>query len=81
MENTNEILIGKTVLNAKGIIIGRIQESIKDYTSGEIKSVIIRPSKELNLQNYMLTEHGDIVFPFSLLSSVKDVVVIEESVK
>ena len=78
MENINEKLIGKTVLNAKGNIIGRIQESIKDSVSGEIISVLITPSKELNLKKYIVTEHGEIVFPFSSLSSVKDIFIIEE---
>jgi len=81
MEHTNEILIGKTVLNTKGNIIGKIHESIKDSDSGQIISVLILPSKELNLQNYSLTEHGEIVFPFSSLSSVKDVFIIEELIK
>ena len=78
MENTNEKLIGKTILNSKGNIIGRIQESIKDSDSGEIISVLITPAKEINLKNYTITEHGEIVFPFSSLSLVKDILIIEE---
>jgi sporulation protein YlmC with PRC-barrel domain len=78
MENANDVLIGKTVLNAKGVIIGRIMESIKDGISGEITSVLIQPSKEVNLQKYTLTNRGEIIFPFSSLSSVKDIIVIEE---
>jgi sporulation protein YlmC with PRC-barrel domain len=78
MENTNVVLIGKTVLNAKGVIIGRILESISDSISGDIISVLIEPSKEVNLQSYSLTDHGQIIFPFSRLSCVKDIVIIEE---
>ncbi|MBN1860638.1 MAG: PRC-barrel domain-containing protein [Candidatus Thermoplasmatota archaeon] len=81
MENINEALVGKTVLNSKGNIIGRIQESIKDNISGEIISVLILPAKELNLEKYTLTERGEIVFPFSRLSLVKDIIVIEEPLK
>jgi sporulation protein YlmC with PRC-barrel domain len=78
MENVSDVLIGKTVLNAKGVVIGRVQESIKDSISGEITMVLIKPSKEVNLQKYTLTDQGEIVFPFSSLSSVKDIIVIEE---
>ena len=81
MENINDILVGKTVLNSKGNIIGRIQESIKDSISGEIISVLILPTKELNLGKYTLTERGEIVFPFSRLSSVKDIIIVEEPQK
>ena len=78
MEKSNDLLIGKTVLNAKGVIIGVIKESIKDSVSGQIMSVLIKPSKEVNLQKYVLTDHGEIIFPFSSLSSVKNIIIAEE---
>lgn len=81
MENINEILIGKTVLNAKGNIIGKIQDSIKDRSSGEITSVLIAPSKELDLRNYTLTAHGKILLSYSSLSPVKDIFIVEEPIK
>ena len=81
MEKINDLLIGKTVLDAKGNIIGKIHESIKDSVSGQILSVLITPSKKLKLQNYTLTEQGDIVFPISSLSSVKDIIIFEDTVK
>lgn len=81
MEETPNALIGKTVLNAKGTIVGIIGKSIKDATSGEIVSVLIKPSKEANLKNYSVTDLGEIIFPFASLSSVKDVVIIEEPLK
>ncbi|KYK21118.1 hypothetical protein AYK25_03845 [Thermoplasmatales archaeon SM1-50] len=79
MEEASNSLIGKTVLNTKGTIIGIIEKSIKDAVSGEIVSVLIKPSKETNLQKYTVTELGEIIFPFASLSSVKDVVIIEET--
>ena len=80
MEKRNEILIGKNVLNTKGVIIGNIQESIKDGDSGEIVSVLIKPSEDLKLQNYALTQKGKIVIPYSSLSFVKDIIIIEDAV-
>ena len=81
MENTNELLIGKAVLNTKGAIIGNIEESIKDGDSGEIVSVLIKPSEDLKTQNYTLTEKGKIIFPYSSLSFVKDIIIIEDPIK
>jgi len=81
MENASDILIGKTVLNAKGVIIGKVQESIKDSVSGEVTSVLIKPSKEVDIQKYTVTDRGEIIFPFSSLSSVKDIIVIEEPLR
>ena len=74
-------LIGKTVHNAKGIIIGKILESITDNISGEITSVLIKPSQKVDLHGFTLSDHGDIIFPFSSLSCVKDIIIIEETLK
>jgi sporulation protein YlmC with PRC-barrel domain len=78
MEDANHLLIGKIVLDAKGVIIGRILEALKDDISGEITSVLIEPSDGMNLQNYSVTDRGQIVFPFRRLSRVKDVIIVEE---
>lgn len=81
MDITNESLMGKAVLNKKGDVIGSIQGSIKDDISGEITSVLVKPYEGLDLTNYSLTEHGEILFPFSSLSSVKNIFIIEELIK
>lgn len=81
MEKLDDIFIGKTVLNAKGAIIGIIQASIVDDRSGEITSVLVKPQKEVNLQNYSVTERGDIIFPCTSLASVKDVIIVEDTPK
>jgi len=81
MEKPKDEFIGKTVLNAKGIIIGVIQKSMRDGLSKEITSVIVKPSKEVDVQKYTLTDCGEIIFPFSSLSSVKDIIIIEEPLK
>ncbi|MFA5102976.1 MAG: PRC-barrel domain-containing protein [Candidatus Thermoplasmatota archaeon] len=81
MEQTNDPVIGKTILNSKGTIIGMIHGSIKDGDSGKIVSVLLVPSKKLHLKNYSLTKNGEIVVPFSSLSTVKDAFIIEEPVQ
>ena len=80
MIHTNEIVVGKTVFNAKGDAIGLIHQFVKDSYSGKIISVLIVPSKKLNLQNYSLTKNGEIVFPVSWFSTVKNAIIIEEPV-
>jgi sporulation protein YlmC with PRC-barrel domain len=81
MQELPNALIGKTVLNAKGTIVGIIGKTITDASSGEVVSVLIKPSKEANLHNFSLTDLGEIIFPFASLSSVKDVVIIDEPLK
>jgi sporulation protein YlmC with PRC-barrel domain len=81
MEHTNEKLIGKTILNSKGKTVGKIHELIKEYDSGRIVSVLVIPSKKFIHKKYSLTKNGEILFPFSSLSAVKDVFIIEDFVK
>lgn len=78
---TNDALIGKTILDSQGSIIGVILKSMRDTSSGEITSVIVKPSKDVDVQRYPLSNGGVLVVPFSALSSVKDVIVFEEPVK
>ena len=81
MEYTNEKLIGKTILTSKGNTIGTIHKLIKEFDSGRIVSVLVIPSKKLIHKNYSLTKNGEILFPFSSLSAVKDAFIFEEFVK
>ncbi|GEM_PF-1402792 len=78
---TDDSLIGKTVLNSQGSIIGVIQKSMREDSSGEITSVIIKPLKDVDAQRYPLTNSGVLIVPFSALSSVKDIIVFEDPVK
>jgi sporulation protein YlmC with PRC-barrel domain len=79
MEKIEDDFVGKMVLNAKGSIIGVIQKSIRDVTSGEITSIVVKPTKETDVKQYILTDRGEIIFPFASLSSVKDIIVFEDS--
>jgi sporulation protein YlmC with PRC-barrel domain len=81
MGKVSDEITGRAVLNAKGVLIGVIQTSIKDEVSGEIISVLIKPSKDVDLQKFSVTERGEIIFPFTSLSSVKDIIILEEPLK
>ncbi|PNX54288.1 MAG: hypothetical protein BV458_00290 [Thermoplasmata archaeon M9B2D] len=78
---THDALVGKTVLNSQGNIIGVILKSMRNNSSGEITSVIVKPSKDVDVQRYPLSNGGVIIVPFSALSSVKDIIVFEDPVK
>ena len=78
---TDDDLVGKMVLNSQGSIIGIIQKSMRDDSSGEITSVILKPSKDIDAQRYPLTNGGELIVPFSALCSVKDIIVFEDPVK
>lgn len=48
-------------------------------TSGELKSILVEPSKEINSQEYKLNKQGDIILPLECLSPVKDVIIMEKA--
>lgn len=78
METLEEELIGKTVMNKKGFVIGVIKGSMIDKSTGKSTSLLVEPSKEINLRMYKLNEQGDIILPSDSLYSVKDIAILEE---
>ena len=78
MRKSKNSLIGKTVMNGKGIPIGVIKESLFDIDSGEITSLLINPSNKIDLKEYEQNKQGQIVIPIDCISTVQDVVVFEK---
>ena len=78
MDLTKKELIGKTVMSGEGIPIGIIKKSLKDTESGEINSLLIEPSKEIDTTNYKKNNQGRIILPFENISPVQDVIIIEK---
>ena len=79
MEISEKELIGKTVMSEKGFPVGVIKKYLMDNISGELESILVEPSKEINSQEYKLNKQGDIILPLGCLSPVKDVVIMEEA--
>ncbi len=77
MELSKNELIGKNVMNEKGILIGIIKKSLLDINSGELSSILIEPSKEIDIENFQKNEHGKIVLPCECISQVQDVIIFE----
>ena len=71
-------LIGKTVMSEEGIPIGIIKKSILDVDSGEINSLLIEPSKEIDISNYKKNNKGRIILTFENIFPVQDVIIIEK---
>ena len=78
MDLTKKELIGKTVMNEEGIPIGIIKNSLRNADSGKINSLLIEPSKEIDISNYKKNNQGRIILPFENISPVQDVIIIEK---
>ena len=79
MENIKNALIGKVVMSVRGVRIGVIIDSLVDNTSGQILSVSVKPSEEMNFQNFKVNEHGEIIIPYASLKTIKNVIIAEDS--
>lgn len=77
MDLSKNKLIGKNVMNDEGIFIGKIKKSLLDAYSGEVTSILIEPSKEINVDNFQKNEQGNIVLPGENISQVQDVIIFE----
>jgi len=78
MRKNRNSLVGKTVMNEKGIPIGVIKESLFDIKSGEIKSLLINPSNKIDLKEFKQNKQGQIILPVDCISTIQDVVVFEK---
>jgi sporulation protein YlmC with PRC-barrel domain len=78
MEQVENDLIGKIVMSKIGASIGVIKKSMVDNDSGEIRSVLIDPSQEIDPEKFSLNEQGDIILPYQNISAVQDMLIFEE---
>lgn len=76
MKITENELRGKTVMSEEGLYLGILRNSTVDERTGELIDVLIEPSDDVDPRLYHLDNHGNLVFPFSSIKSVKDVVII-----
>jgi sporulation protein YlmC with PRC-barrel domain len=78
MKTKKDDLIGKTVMNKEGLIIGKIRDIYENKKIKEIKTTLIKPSKQINLNTYKLNKQGEIIIPFKSLTKVKNIFIFEE---
>jgi sporulation protein YlmC with PRC-barrel domain len=76
MKITENELRGKTVMSEEGLYLGILRNSTVDERTGELIDVLVEPSDDVDPRLYHLDKQGNLVFPFSTIRSVKDVVII-----
>jgi sporulation protein YlmC with PRC-barrel domain len=69
-------LRGKSVMSEEGLYLGILRNSTVDEKTGTLMDILIEPSEDVDPRLYHLDNQGHLVFPFSSIKSVKDVIVI-----
>ena len=67
---------GKTVMSEEGLYLGVLRNTTVDGKTGEMVSVLVEPSDDVDPRLYHLDDQGHLVFPFTSIKSVKDVVIL-----
>lgn len=76
MRITENELRGKTVMTEEGLYLGIMRNTTVDVRTGELTGVLIEPSDDVDPRLYHLDGQGHLVFPFTSIKSVKDVIII-----
>jgi sporulation protein YlmC with PRC-barrel domain len=76
MKITEDELRGKTVMSEEGLYLGILRNSTVDQKTGELINLLIEPSDDVDPRLYHLDKQGHLVFPFSSIKSVKDVIIL-----
>jgi len=67
---------GKTVMSEEGLYLGVLRNTTVDGKTGELVSILVEPSDDVDPRLYHLDDQGRLVFPFNSIKSVKDVVIL-----
>jgi len=67
---------GKTVMSEEGLYLGVLRNTTVDGNTGELVSILVEPSDDVDPRLYHLDGQGHLVFPFNSIKSVKDVVIL-----
>jgi len=73
---TENELRGKSVMSEEGLYLGILRNSTVDSKTGELVGILVEPSDDIDPRLYHLDNHGNLVFPFNSIKSVKDVIII-----
>jgi sporulation protein YlmC with PRC-barrel domain len=76
MKITEDEMRGKTVMSEEGLYLGILRNSTVDEKTGELINLLIEPSDDVDPRLYHLDKQGHLIFPFSSIKSVKDVIII-----
>jgi sporulation protein YlmC with PRC-barrel domain len=67
---------GKTVMSDEGLMIGRLRNIVVKEATGELEQVLVEPSDDVDPRLFKRDDRGYLVFPFTAVKSVRDVIVI-----
>ena len=76
MKITENELRGKSVMSEEGLYLGILRNSTVDEKTGELVSILVEPSEDVDPRLYHLDNQGHLMFPFESIKSVKDVIII-----
>jgi len=76
MKITEEELRGKTVMSEEGLYLGIMRNSIVDTKTGNLVSLLVEPSDDVDPRLYHQDKQGHLLFPFGSIKSVKDVIIV-----
>jgi sporulation protein YlmC with PRC-barrel domain len=76
MNISEDKLRGKTVMSEEGLYLGILRNSTVDGKTGQLLNILIEPSEDVDPRLYHLDQQGHIIFPFSSIKSVKDVIIL-----
>jgi sporulation protein YlmC with PRC-barrel domain len=72
-------LKGKTVMTRDGQILGMIDNFVVDTVTGAVNHVLVVPAEEIDARLFKCDSQGRLILPFSEMSDVRDVVVMNVS--
>lgn len=70
-------LRGKTVMSDDGTYLGILRNTTVNRRSGELQSLLVEPSEDVDPRLFPRDNAGHIVFPFASVRAVRDVVIIQ----
>jgi sporulation protein YlmC with PRC-barrel domain len=76
MKITENELRGKTVMSEEGLYLGVMRNTTVNSKTGGLINILVEPSEDVDPRLYHLDKQGHLVFPFELIKSVKDVIII-----
>lgn len=76
MKITENELRGKSVMSEEGLYLGIMRNSTVNSKTGQLQSLLVEPSDDIDPRLYHLDNQGHLVFPFDSIRSVKDVIII-----
>ena len=64
-------------MSSDGQMLGIVENIIINHETGSLTKLNVLPSDEVHLQAFELDENNSVILPFSSISSIKNVVVVE----